>query len=241
MLRFIVCEDKQRDLERTKLAINTAMVNYDIDYRINSYPGLCPELEDFIIKNQDTKIYILDIELKDSSGLEVASIVRNNDSKSPIIITTAYPNYKIEVFHFRLTVVDYISKDIDYAAQLVATIRSLYNDIEKEAILDFNFGKLHHRVLCKEIAYIEKEPQQSKCTIHLIDGTKFSINTTLVQIKKKLTSKFYQSHQACIVNSEVIRDIDFSQNLIKLKNNVVIPLLSERHKKDLREFANHSY
>ena len=58
--------------------------------------------------------------------------------------------------------------------------------------------------------------------------------------KKKLTSKFYQSHQACIVNSEAIRDIDFSQNLIKLKNDVVISLLSERHKKVLRQFAKHS-
>lgn len=36
MLRFVICEDKQKDLERTRLAVNKAMVHYDIDYRVNS-------------------------------------------------------------------------------------------------------------------------------------------------------------------------------------------------------------
>ena len=138
-------------------------------------------------------------------------------------------------------IVDYISKgNENYSKRLIETISTIYENIEKDAILDFNFGQRHHRILCSEIAYIEKEPQQTKCTIHLIDGSSLSINTTLVQIKKRLTSKFYQSHQSCIVNSEAIRDIDFSQNLIKLKNDVVISLLSERHKKVLRQFAKHS-
>ncbi len=241
MLRFVICEDKQKDLERTRLAVNKAMVHYDIDYRVNTYTELTPELENFIKTNNDTKIYLLDIELKSTSGIEVANIIRKYDWKSYIVVTTEYTNHKSEVFHFRLMIIDYISKgSSDYSKRLIETIRTIYENIEKDAILDFNFGQKHHRILCSEIAYIEKEPQQSKCTIHLIDGASLSINTTLVQIKKRLTSKFYQSHQACIVNSELIRDIDFSQNLIKLKNDVVISLLSERHKKALRQFAKHS-
>lgn len=241
MLRFVICEDKQKDLERTRLAVNKAMVHYDIDYRVNTYTELTPELENFIKTNNDTKIYILDIELKSTSGIEVANIIRKYDWKSYIVVTTEYTNHKSEVFHFRLMIVDYISKGSgDYSKRLIETISTIYENIEKDAILDFNFGSRHHRILCNEIAYIEKEPQQTKCTIHLIDGASLSINTTLIQIKKKLTSKFYQSHQACIVNSEAIRDIDFSQNLIKLKNDVVISLLSERHKKVLRQFAKHS-
>lgn len=239
MLRFIICEDKQRDSERTRLVINRAMSKYEIDYRITAYPGLTTELERFIETNDEPKIYLLDIELINSSGIEVATVIRRLDWKSFIVFTTEFSTFKDEVYSNRIMAVDYISKSSDYENRLTKAIQSIYESLERDQILEFSYCNTFYRLPYKQITYIEKEQLQNKCIIHTIEGKDYPYAAGIGEIMKKLGSNFYQSHQSGIINTDLVREIDFSNNYITFKNDEKVNLLSERKKKGLKERAKH--
>lgn len=236
MVRFIICEDKERDQEKDKLAINKAMMKYDIDYRIHCFDDFTKELEEFINTNTDSKIYILDIELKKTSGLEIASFVRENDWDSYMIFVTTYPNCKNDVFHSRLLAFDYISKHYTYELRLQETIEEIFNNIDKKRVIEIKNRGTSYIIPCSKILYIEKEQQQKRCNIHTDDKCIYHTSMTLTELLTKLGPSFYQSHQSCIINKRKIKKIDFVNNIITLTNGEQTNLLSDRKKKGLREY-----
>ena len=90
MLRFIVCEDNNDFLDRLSGTINKVMMLYKFEYKTNKFTKYNSELRDIINNKNEEKIYILDIELGDVSGLEIASEIRENELESIIIFIRAW-------------------------------------------------------------------------------------------------------------------------------------------------------
>ena len=82
MLRFIVCEDNKDFLSRLCNTINKVMMPYNFEYKISKFTDYNKEVEEIIKRKNEQKVYILDIELGDISGLEIASEIRENDLES---------------------------------------------------------------------------------------------------------------------------------------------------------------
>ena len=87
MLRFIVCEDNKESLERICNIINRVMMPYNYEYKTNKFTSYNKEVSELIKTKYEEKIYVLDIELGDVSGLEIASQIRHEDPESVIIFT----------------------------------------------------------------------------------------------------------------------------------------------------------
>ena len=88
---------------------------YNFEYKINKFAEYNKELGELIKKKYEQKVYILDIELGDISGLEIASEIRENgDWESMIIFVTAHPECKDDIFFSRLMALDFISKYFNY-------------------------------------------------------------------------------------------------------------------------------
>ena len=237
MLRFIVCEDNKDFLGRLCNIVNKVMMPYNFEYKISKFTEYNKEVEEIIKKKYEQKVYILDIELGDVSGLEIASEIRENDLESIIIFVTSHNECKNDIFYSRLLAIDYISKDRLWAERFENTLEYTIKAINKKRILAFEFNYNSYRVPFNDILYIEKVQDNQKCIINTENGNRFEIITSISELIKKLGPNFFQSHKSCIINIDKIKKINYADNTITFTNNECVYLLSNRRKKQLREYV----
>ena len=237
MLRFIICEDNKQFVERVAIIINKVMMPYNFEYKISKFTEYNKELTDIINRENEQKIYILDIELPEISGLEIASEIRTNDLESQIIFLTIHPEFQNDIFYSRLLAIDFINKDRLWPERFEETIIYTLRTLDRKRILSFEFNYNSYRLPINKILYIEKIQDNPKCKIVMEDGNEYEINKTIAYLRDNLGPSFFQSHKSCIVNIEKIRKINYSDNTITFSNGNTIYLLSNRNKKGIKEYV----
>ena len=237
MLRFIVCEDNKDFLGRLCNVINRVMMPYNFEYKINKFTTYSKEVGEIIRKKYEQKVYILDIELGDVSGLEIASEIREKDLDSIIIFVTAHNECKNDIFYSRLLAIDYISKDRFWQDRFESTLVHTIKAVNRRRVLAFDFNHNSYRVPFDDILYIEKVQDNPKCIIYTENGTKYEINSTITKLISILGPNFFQSHKSCIINIDKIKKINYADNTITFINNECVYLLSNRKKKELKEYV----
>lgn len=237
MLRFIVVEDNKDFLSRLANSINKVMMPYNFDYKVNKFTEYNDEIKEIIKIPNEQKVYVLDIELNEVSGLEIASEIREHDLNSVIIFVTAHPECKNDIFYSRLLAIDYIGKDRFWEERFESTIDYTVKAVNRRRVLSFEYNYNSYRVPFDDIMYIEKLQAVQKCIIYTEDGKEFEIIANISDLAEKLGYGFFQSHQSCIVNVEKIQRINYSDNTITFKNGDLIYLLSNRKKKELKEYV----
>lgn len=237
MLRFVVCEDNKDFLGRLCNVVNKVMMPYNFEYKISKFAQYSKELEEIIEKKYEQKVYILDIELGDISGLEIASEIREHDLESIIIFVTCHNECKNDIFYSRLLAIDFIPKDKLWNSRFEKTIDYIVKAINRKKVLSFEFNYNSYRIPFDNILYIEKVPDNQKCIINTEDGEQFEIVSSISKLLKKLGPNFFQSHKSCIINIEKVKKVDYADNLITFVNEESVYLLSNRKKKQLREYV----
>lgn len=237
MLRFIVCEDNKDFLGRLCNVINRVMMPYNFEYKINKFTTYSKEVGEIIRKKYEQKVYILDIELGDVSGLEIASEIREKDLDSIIIFVTAHNECKNDIFYSRLLAIDYISKDRFWQDRFESTLVHTIKAVNRRRVLAFDFNHNSYRVPFDDILYIEKVQDNPKCIIYVENCTKYEINSTITKLINILGPNFFQSHKSCIINIDKIKKINYADNTITFINNECVYLLSNRKKKELKEYV----
>lgn len=236
MINIIVYEDEKPFMEKNIACINKALSKINVDYRIKKFTSYNKELESIIKDTENRKIYILDVEVKNISGLELASKIRENDWNSIIIFSTAYEKYKNDVFYIRLMVLDFICKYNGYEQRLIDNIRTAVSIIDKNNVFKFSYNHVIYRIPFDQICYIEKEPIIKRCIIHTLTND-FYIAGTLNGIMKNLEGNFVRTHQSCIVNLDNTEKIDFSNNIIMFKNNIQTDMLTNKMKNEVKIYV----
>ena len=235
MLKFIIYEDDEEYVNGYVESINKMMISYNYDYRILKFSKFTKKLKDEIMNSSDEKIYILDVEMEDVSGLELASKIRNNDWKSIIIFSTNYSQYKNDVFCMRLLALNYIVKSYEYKNDLIKTLDDALKALGKNNLLIYTFNYVVYRIPIKDIIYIEKAALGKKNYIVTIDGGEYEIAGSMNSLQDRLGDRFYRSHKSCLVNLDNIKTINYSENTITFINDEEIDMLSVRCKRGLKQ------
>lgn len=238
MLRFIICEDNTGFLQKTAEVVHRIMMPYEFEYKVSKFPGYSKDIDKIIKAKNEQKVYILDVEMPDVSGLEIASMVREIDTESIIIFLTSYPEYKNDVFYSRLLALDYIQKGALWNDRLEDTLKYTLKMVNRNKSLQFKHSSNTYRIELKDINYIEKVQDQKKCIIYTEDGKQYPISETLKEIEKQVGPLFYKSHKSFLVNVENIKHINYPENLIIFQSNHSEYLISNRCKKGLKEYVD---
>lgn len=234
MLHIIIYEDEPNYMRKNINSVNKALINTDIDYRTHKFEEYNDEFKDIINNKDIKKIYILDIETKDKSGLEIASKIREDDYDSIIIFATAFGKYQNDVFYTRLMAIDFICKYNGYEKRLIDDLKASIKVIYKEKTFTFQYNRTLYRLPINNILYVEKEPIIKRCIIHTIKDD-FFVMESIERLKEKLGKNFIRTHQSCLVNLDNIKEIDFPTNTIIFKNDITTNLLTNKVKKELKE------
>lgn len=173
-----------------------------------------------VINNKNLKIYLLDIELKNSSidGVDIASEIREKDWKSIIIFFSAY-NEKENIISLRLNVLTYVSKNDNFETELLEAFNSA-----KDILLEYNTIKVNTNgsevnLYVNDILYITKEKNSKYCLINTTSGI-LRTRSSLSELKKK--TNFRQEKKHLLINSNNIKYL--LKEKIIFSNNIVLPL-----------------
>ena len=135
MINFIVCEDNKIILQKNIDIINKTMFKNNINYRIYQFTNSDSKLKELINENKELKIYILDIELETTSGIDIARDIRKKDNKSIIIISTTYMEYLPYALKNKLMLFDFVSKFEDYEENLSNVINKAIEQLKEQNML----------------------------------------------------------------------------------------------------------
>ena len=105
--------------------------------------------------NVQPDILLLDINLGGMSGIELATVIRQQDEKVRILISTAYTNKEFMLQAIELSLTRYLVKPVT-SEELVKALEKCYVELEDEATVELGEGYLYNR----NLAAILKEKRQ---------------------------------------------------------------------------------
>ena len=235
MIEFIIYEEKQ-NIDKIKTIIEKEMIKVDIEYIINSYTNY----KDIINKenNNSFKIYILDYKSLIESGLDIVNHVRNklNDWQSIIIMQSNYKEMINNIIGKKLYLLDFIIKDNDYEDKIKKDITISLDIFDKRPkSIKYQYKKVLYNIKFEEIIVIEKEKEEKRCIIKT-HSKNYYYQGSLLNIMKKLDSRFIKCSRAYIINKEEMHQYNIKDNIISMNNNIIINEISKDAKKELIDY-----
>lgn len=217
---IVVVEDNRILREREIEAIRKALKDYD--YKIVEYSDFTKELKK-LIQTPDFKIYVLDIELLNSSGIDITNYIRDFDDTSEIIMCSFHYELEYKVLKSKLKILDFVSKYDNAYVNLTNLILEVFNKHSRKVLKITDKGVILFIVM-KDILYISKEKNTRKCVIKTFNN-EYLVNKNLEEINQELNSDFIQVSRNCIVNQNNVEEYNFKDSKIKFKNGKEIDVV----------------
>lgn len=173
-------------------------------------------------------ICLLDIELGDSSGMELAKTIRKSSRECIIIFISSHEEYIYEAFD--LLAFNFIKKPIDRKRFDTVIQKALMELSFRKKIFTFSYKSKKIYLECEKIKYFESN--RRKMLAYMSDEEVFIYYDTVKNTWKHLNEKiFIRCHTSYIVNMEYIAVMDKEKLL--LKSGEIIPI-SKRYRQASR-------
>lgn len=238
MLHIVVLDDDVRHNMNTNKRLELIFKKYDLEAYIELSTTNSSEVIEYSSRhNKRNNVYLLDVDVQSSiNGIDVASIIRQQDVMAYIVFISAHPEYVMP--SLKTKVFDYLIKPVSEET-LAKCVNSIYKDfmkINKQSVQSFTIksGFNVYNLSLDEITFFEKYGHL--LVVHTVSG-KIESSESLDSIEGKLDKKkFFRCHKSCIVNISHILRVDYSNNIIYLKNGESC-MVSKRSKKELKSIC----
>ncbi len=236
-MEFVICDDEKVFRSNIRRVIDKVLMNQEYDYEVIEFSKFDPSFKKKI-QESTHKIYILDIEIKDSiSGIDIARKIRENDWESIIIFVTSHNELGYQALKARIMLLDFISKYDDFENNLESILRKALSLINSKKTIKFDSEGTSYIIHLSDILYIEKDTVDRKCIIKTTYN-EIVVNKTLNYMIQNLDDRFYLSHRSCLINTDKIRKIDWKNSVIYFESGISTTLLSRDRKKGLKKYVN---
>ncbi len=232
MLKIAVCEDEKiyadqiNNLIQEYASLNSVM--FDVQLFTNGHTLLSSTTKFDLI--------FLDIGLPDYSGMDIATMLRNNGLTCNIVFTTSHKELVFQAF--KVKAFDYLVKPISSGVltDVMQRVLDSQSNIEMPN-LALSERRGHIRQFhSSEIIYIETHKR--KALVHTLDS-KYEVIDKISEIEKMTkTLHFFRPHTSYLINLEHVKS--FGKGMITMSNGDQL-LLSRLKEKDfkltLKQFA----
>lgn len=214
-LHIAICEDDAAALVHITGLVKEWAKKRDFFVRISEFP----HAEGFwfqYAEEQSFDVLLLDIEMGEMSGVELAKRIRESDRELQIIFVTGYmeyiaQGYDVEALHYLLKPVSLqkLEPVLDRASKRAG---------EKTRCLFLSAGDGTVRLPLYEIRYLEV--QKNYVTVHAKEA--YTVKRTLREMEKELDDSFYRTGRSYMVNLRYV--VRISRNEVALKDGERLPL-----------------
>lgn len=178
MLQIAICDDEEKILFKLEETTGIFFKTHCVDCKIQTYPSsenLRYDLQDGIYYD----LFLLDIEMPQVSGMDLAEKIRDAFPAAKIIFITSHLEYAITAYEF--SVFRYIPKT-QLEEKLPLALRDFYKlyCLERDEYYTIEVKNHVERLPYREILYILKDGKYA--VFHLQNGTVNSVRKTLSQV-----------------------------------------------------------
>lgn len=236
MHNFIILDDDITHNNYTKKRLNAIIQKHSIKvHEVFCTTNPKEVLLYSSLNKMRNNIYLLDVNVQSKiTGIDVAGMIRKQEAQAYLIFISAYPEYVMP--SLKTKVFDYLIKPVStelLETCILSVIRdySTLNKNKPVQTLNITSGFKVYHIPLEEIVFFEKYGHV--LIVHTVTG-RVEGSESLESIEQKLDKiTFYRNHKSFIVNISYICGIDFTNNMIQLKNGEECPV-SKRHKKELK-------
>ncbi|MEB2300361.1 LytTR family DNA-binding domain-containing protein [Lysinibacillus xylanilyticus] len=225
MIKTAICDD----IPQMADAVEELLIQYNQLFEASVF--YYPQKLITHMKKTEFDLFILDIEFPNTTGIDLAEIIRQNNLNVPIIFLTNYREYMEDVF--KVQTFDYIIKPVTKENLFPVLDRVMrYLDVGEERFI-FSYNKISYSLKINELVYFEKNRRQ--VIIHTLNEDYVS-NMSTTTILSKLNDCFVQVHTSFIVNVKYIKEIGNNFLILKKDNNNSIEVpMSRKYKETARD------
>lgn len=219
MLKIAVLDDQELYLNSIEVITRNCMLEQGISYEIFTYNSPEDLLYD-IEEDNKYDMYLLDVELPTTSGLEVARKIREKYYEPIIIYITNYVEYAVE--GYEANAYRYIPKKM-LEQKLPEAYASIYPSIENKKKEFYIIEKNHklERIAYEDIYYIKKDEKYILLVHkHGISRDRKTIAEFIESVKSY--DSFIGVDRSYVVN--VLHVMSLKNQQIILRNGDVIPI-----------------
>ena len=236
MIKFIIIDDELKMIERIKKIITNAIFKYNLSYQFSSHTKYDEELAQEIKDDSFIKIYITDIELKESkSGIQIAEEIREKDWESTIIFITSHDKMFETVYRNIYNIFDFIEKFQDMNKRLEKDVIEIAKHNFDNKTFKFSNRNIDFQIYLKSINYIYRDSDERKLVIKTKEN-EYYLSMNIAEILDKLDSRFLRVHRSCIINKDNITKVNWKKGYFEVngdKHNLVY-LTSKKYKDNFK-------
>ena len=208
MLNFVLCDDNKNILNRLEKMLESIFINNRLSGQV-VYTTTDPDNLIKYTQFNPFDVLILDIDLKsDTSGIDLANIIRNKNKKAYIIFSTAHLEYLMVAYKYKTF--DFLAKPITIE-RLEETVLRLFDDISAENETFFKVNNKSGYINSNDIFFIQK---QGKKAIVKTTFNDYILNSSFSDILNRLPNNFIRCHKSFIVNLNKISRIQSNNTII---------------------------
>ena len=236
MINFVIVDDFKEVTDNIKNIIDKVMINNKLEYKTFVFNDYDIEFKKLMNNPMVNRIYLLDIETKSESGIDIARMIRKNDLDSIITFITAHEELASNIVRDQLMVLTFICKFDDFEKRVKDAIVKSLSYIGKKIAIRFVDNNAVYIIPIKDILYVTHDNVERKCLIKT-DNRTYKVGKSLTEIKELSMGALAQSHRACLVNEERIVKVDKKKKHILFDNGEIIDLVSDNYKKEVGQLC----
>lgn len=222
MISTCICDDDCKAGASLSEMVSQYFVRHGVPYQTKVYADsslLLSEIED----GSKFQLYILDILMPFTSGMELANAIRRYDKKAAIIFLTSSPEYAIESYDYHAE--NYLLKPLSFE-KLNAALDSLFQRkvFEPEQSLLIKTGYSVRSIPLDTLCCLEAF--RNKSTLSLNDHSIQDIHMSFSELDTMLSAypQFIRIHRSYIINMDYIREI--TGDKVTLSTGQKVPISS---------------
>lgn len=210
-LRILICDDDDICLQVNAAYMESLSKKYSVESTILKFNKMNKEMDDVIV-NKKIDIALLDIEMDEVNGIQIAKKIHEINPWVFIIFITNYKEYTADAF--RVKAFGYIKKPVEqkeieqYFQQAIFYVRGMKKKKEY-SYLSFKSDNKIVKIRQDEIIYIEKEVRK---LVIKTEFNEYKCYGTVNEIEGKLEDFFLRINQGVIINLN---------EFFKLEKNVI--------------------
>lgn len=225
-MRIIICDDRESDALAAKKVIKRTSQELHVKTEFDICSNAAEVERIMLVKKEPADILILDIDMPQISGLELAERLRSEDSKLIIIFLSAHEEFvfkAIEFQPFRYIRKMHLEREMPLAIR--SAVRVIVANRDKQIFLNTDDGEV--KVMISEIMYYETEKR--KIAVHLKNGNNLLANKKIAEMQDLINKdSFIMIHRSCVVNADYVKNI--LNGIIVLDNDEKLIISRPRYK-----------
>lgn len=190
----------------------------------------------FLKTRQHFDILLLDIQMEEMKGMEVARVLRINREDTILIFVTARKEFAAEAFE--VSAFNYLLKPIStekFCGVFESACRKVYRQEKKRGDQLFFQTKARNYIVQKsEILYVESA--RRKVEIHTLREN-ITVYGTMKHMEEQLGEDFFRCHRGYLVNLAFVAE--YGPGMIQCKNGESVYLAREKYAEFARRYTDY--